>query len=98
MVETLGALIFVLASAKLKGARVLLEQDPVVLAGGVDYSLLGKTPSAEGRDEGAVLAAQHDDVGVRLVQVLFELGNFRLSHSVGPRGKAVAWPTRPVGT
>jgi len=44
----------------------------VVFLGGLDYALRGGTPRAEGCNERVVLAAQHSDFGVRLVQMVLE--------------------------
>lgn len=45
-------------------ALVLPGQSPVVLFGCLNDALFGNVAGAEGRYEGAVLAAQHDDIGV----------------------------------
>ena len=55
-------------------ARVLPDQGRVVFPGGLDEALLGEPAGAEGGHESAGLAAQHEHVGVRLVEVVVELG------------------------
>jgi hypothetical protein len=45
----------------------------VVVLGGLNDALRDP-PGAEGGHEGAVLTTQHDDVGIRLVEVVVELG------------------------
>src|SRR5918998_2393709 len=55
-------------------ARVLPEQGRVVLFDGLDDALPGSPPGAEGRHECAVLAAHHEHLGVRLVEMVVELG------------------------
>src|SRR5687768_18450464 len=60
---------------------MLLEQGPVVLPRRLHDALLSDTPSAEGRNERTVLAAQDDHVGVRLVEVVVELGEHLLAHA-----------------
>jgi hypothetical protein len=55
------------------------EEFTVVFLGGFEDTRPGGAPSAEGRYERAVLAAQHQDIGVRVVQVVLELGEQELS-------------------
>src|SRR5215204_317978 len=50
--------------------RHSLKQALVVLPGGFNDAFSGSSSGAEGSDEGVVLAAQYEYVGVRLVQVI----------------------------
>src|SRR5215210_1030703 len=59
--------------------RLLPVHGLVVFHGGLDDALPGRSLGAEGGDEGAVLAAQHEDVRVRLVKVIAR-GKLRLFH------------------
>src|SRR5829696_7768252 len=51
---------------------------PVIFPSRFDDALPRDTPRAKSRHERVVLAAQHNDVGVRLVQVVLELGEQEL--------------------
>ena len=58
--------------------RVRLDQRCVVLSGGFDNAFPRGPYRAEGAHVRAVLAPEHDDVGVRLVQVVAERGEEEL--------------------
>ena len=67
--------ICLLGTRALPSKRVSVSPDklPIILLGSFDDALRGGAPCAEGRNEGAVLAAQHHYVWVRLVKVIVEL-------------------------
>ena len=50
--------------------REPFDQRPVIFPRGLDESLFRGTPGAESGHEGTVIPAQHDHVGVRLVQAV----------------------------
>src|SRR5215213_436904 len=85
----------------LPSKRVSVSPDklPIILLGSFDDALRGGAPSAEGRNEGAVLAAQDHYVRVRLVEVVVELGKPELFHlfSSPVRHQEEGSATRGVG-
>jgi hypothetical protein len=66
----------------------------VVFPGGLNDALRDP-PGAEGGHEGAVLTTQHDDVGIRLVEVVVELGE--LGSVRGPMTWKGTLHTKPRG-
>src|SRR3712207_839333 len=73
----LSALLFP-ARRRVEEGHVRFDQGPIVFHSGLADALLGGCLGAEGRYEGAILAAQDQDIRVRLVQVVVELGKLSL--------------------
>src|SRR5215218_4198491 len=83
---SLGALsLLVFVFSKVQGACVHFDQLEVVLLGGLRDAFSRSPHNAEGGHKRAVLAAQCDNIRIRLVYIVVELGEHLLLHALSFR-------------